>query len=507
MRPCESPPLRSPLNPAAPLKPMRAASTPGPKACWVPHLAALCLLPLGTLSASPLGQEEEPETPVVTEHSSTQESVAGQHEQGDPNSPNRITDVYIPLKTLPERPAALLEIGQRFMHPGDIGAAFTLPTGATWAPNFLVYGTLRSSVDYREDSLSWANRLDLFGNLQLSGTERILIGLRPLDEDGRFSGYEWDPEVGEVNELNTRIETLFFEGDFGEIFPHLDPEDKGSLDIGFSVGRQPIFFQNGILINDTLDALTLTRNNVRWSGISNFRATAMFAWDEVHRGNNQFDSSAKVLGLFTQTDTPVSTIEVDLAAVSADEAGAGDSLHGGLSFIQRFGHYNTAFRVNSSQNLDDESGFATDGTLITSEISTTPVGTHDLVYLNSFVGLDEFTSVARNPSAGGPLGLMGILFAATGLGQGGAPVSNRSADALGGAFGYQKIMDGGRRQLIAELGTRFDTDGADTNTVMAGARYQQALGRQWIFIFDVFGGWDEQDDGVAGIRTEFLMKF
>ncbi|WP_230379703.1 hypothetical protein, partial [Microbacterium sp. ZXX196] len=63
--------------------------------------------------------------------------------------------------------------------------------------------------------------------------------------------------------LNADIQTLFFEGDFGEIFPNLDPYDVHRYDIGFSIGRQPVSFQQGLLINeDMVDAVTVTRNTV-----------------------------------------------------------------------------------------------------------------------------------------------------------------------------------------------------------------------------------------------------
>ena len=57
-----------------------------------------------------------------------------------------------------------------------------------------MYGTARTALQTFDDGerqiTEWANRLDLFGNLQLTGTERLLIGIRPLDEEGEFSGYQ-----------------------------------------------------------------------------------------------------------------------------------------------------------------------------------------------------------------------------------------------------------------------------------------------------------------------------
>ena len=116
-------------------------------------------------------------------------------DEGCDESSSRLSDVAIGLQLadVPARPQPLLELGTPFLHPGGIGEGFVLPTGAVWQPSFLVFGTLRSSLlklDRGADPFEFANRLDLFGNLQLTGTERILVGLRPLDK-----------EVGLTNEL------------------------------------------------------------------------------------------------------------------------------------------------------------------------------------------------------------------------------------------------------------------------------------------------------------------
>ena len=88
----------------------------------------------------------------------------------------------------------------------------------------------------------------------------MLFGVSPLRDETKFNSYIWKPDSrdGWSNGLNGDIETLFFEGEFGEIFPNLDPEDTGSFDFGFAVGRQQIFFQEGIMFNGIIDADTTT---------------------------------------------------------------------------------------------------------------------------------------------------------------------------------------------------------------------------------------------------------
>ena len=76
---------------------------------------------------------------------------------------------------------------------------------------------------------------------------------------------------------------LFFEGELGELFPNLDQDDRRRLDLGLSVGRQPISFQDGLLINDFIDAVGVTRNNLSPGGAVNLRFTGLYGWNQVNR--------------------------------------------------------------------------------------------------------------------------------------------------------------------------------------------------------------------------------
>ena len=101
------------------------------------------------------------------------------------------------------------------------------------------------------------------------------------------------------NDLNAYVTTLFFQGDFGELFPNLDPNDTKGLDIQFAIGRQPLSFQDGIMINeDVIDAIGITKTSLFFLGASAWRTTGIFAWNELNRNNNLRDSSAKSLWAF-----------------------------------------------------------------------------------------------------------------------------------------------------------------------------------------------------------------
>ncbi len=433
---------------------------------------------------------------------------------------SRISDEYIPPQKLPERPFAL-ELGDPFLDTGPISQGFRLPTGAVWQPSLLLFGTLRSAFQYCDScttgidkSSQWANRLDLFGQLRLSGTERILVGLRPLDEDGQFTRYTFKPEEDEgfKSEENGKINVLYFEGDFGEIFPGLDKWDSRAFDIGFAVGRQPILKQDGMLINDTFDSVGITRNTIRLPSTSNVRLTGLFGWNKINRSDNREDKDALLYGVFSEIDFACCTMDVDLVYVDSDEQ-RGSGFFGGISSVQRLSQINTTIRVNTSVATDDETPQVSDGTLVFGELSWTPHYSHDLLYINAFCTIDQFTSAARDPAAGVALGRTGILFEAVGLGGGfPSPLSNQTSDAAGGAIGYQMFIGGIRKQLIFEVGGRLNTksDAGDENEgVAAGARYQQAFFQRFIVQLDGFYVTHQEDslDDAFGGRLELRVQY
>ncbi|MCB1692325.1 MAG: hypothetical protein KDI19_06130 [Pseudomonadales bacterium] len=444
-------------------------------------------------------------------------SGGGTDEHG--NRTSRISDTSsadIDESAFPGRPRPIIELGTPFLGPGNVERGFELPTGAVWQPALIVFGTYRTAVQSfhanDETYSEWANRMDLYANLQLSGSERILLGIRPLDQDGKFTSYQFEPdapagETGWNSEVQGRVTTLFFEGDFGEIFPGLDRDDNKGLDIGFSIGRQPLNYQAGILVNDSIDAIGLTRNTLKMPGGSDLQATFLFGWDEVHRNDNTEYPDTKLYSLNFAADLPSTTINADFVYVQ-DRKGDTDGFFWGISDIRRIGHYNLSTRVLGSHATEVESPTVRDGNLIFAELSWTPAWTVDHVYVNAFLGIDQFSSAARDPSAGGPLGQTGILFQAIGMGRYGAPLGNRADDAFGGAVGYQWFIDPIKNQFIFEIGGRSSTrSDVDASAVAAGVRYRHVLGQHIVAQFDVFGAWNENRSNSYGTRVEMRVEF
>ncbi len=488
-------------------------------ATWI---AGLLLTVTPAWPAADTGKEP-PEKDGSEPHAATE--TRGAHHS------SAITDERIPLQLdgFPERPRYLIELGNPYLGTGRIKPGIQLPTGAVWQPSLIVFGTLRTALQSFDEGgtrfTELATRLDLFANLQLSGTERLVLGFRSLDQEGRFTSYILEPDPDDPafraafgddgdrfrEELNAEIQSLYFEGDFGEIFPRLDSGDFRRADVGFSIGRQPLQFQEGMLIQDSIDGVGLTRNTLLPKGTSNFRATLFVGVDEVHRANVE-DRDAEIIALLTSTDFRRSTVDADLVYVRGGET-TGDLIAGGISAVQRIGVKNTSLRLLASHAPDVETSQATDGALLFGELSWTPHYTDDLIYFTGFLAVDEFSSAARGPATGGPLGRAGINFAAVGLGSYGAPLSSRARDVAGGAFGYQKFYGPAkRRQLLAEVGLRVGTASEVADEAAATLRYQMAVGRRLVLVWDGFvgqrdGGSFAGDDTLYGGRFELVVKF
>ena len=422
------------------------------------------------------------------------------------------------------RPALIYEGGDAFLGVGDLYEGFETPWGAVWQPQLWIFGTMRSSVHMYDNSSAnstaseWANRLALFANIQLTGTEKFIIGIRPLDknEPSKFSRVAFNDNRGDGrSEFNGDIRTMFFEGDLGSLFPRLDPEGTSWLDYGFSVGRQLLQFQEGIMLNDEVDAIALIRNNIHLPGIPGLRSSFVWGWNDLGRSDAERDDRANMFGLFNSADTQKTYWNLDLVYVT-DEDAVGDSYHIGLSAIQRIGFYSTAFRINTSIAEEDDNAEVGTGTLYSAEFSFTPKRSDDIVYLNAYFASGKFTQVGREPVVGGPLGALGILFASPSIGNFGSEMISFANDVAGFAMGYQAFWNHHRTNLTLELATRIDTSdkgcittgrGKRCDDIAIGFEFRQRLAHRIQLQIDSHYTVQEKRSDGYGMRTEILYQF
>ncbi|MBC8284418.1 MAG: hypothetical protein H8E32_11445 [Nitrospinae bacterium] len=412
------------------------------------------------------------------------------------------------------RPSLIYEGGDLFLGTGNLQEGFETPWGAVWQPQLWVFGTLRTSLFYfdngvRPSSSEWATRLSLFANLQLTHTEKLIIGVRPLDRNAfnRFTRVQLNDDFGSSKiEPNLDIRTFFFEGDFGSLFPGLDPVGKKPIDLGFSVGRQALTFQNAIMINETIDAVGLVRNNIRFAGISGMRSTAIYGWNELHRADARLSRSSDLFGWFNSIDTPKHTFNIDMIYVT-DEQTTGDSFNFGVAAIQRLGHFNTAFRINSSFEPGANGPKAGTGTMYSSEVSWTPYRSDDIAYVNAFLVDGNYTQAGREPIVGGPLGGLGVLFASPGVGNFLSELNNFTTDVAGLVVGYEAFWENHRRSLTLEIASRKDIGGAGFDDVAFGFEFRQRLAHRIQFQLDAsYSVLEKRNDG-STIRTEIRYQF
>lgn len=497
---------------------------------WIPRLillaalAAVCAAPV----AAQEGEAQEGEVREQEEFDRFLEECGGEEHgeeqrHGREGDESRLSDRCIPLAEIPNRPRPPIELGAPFLGTGVLAKGIKLPGGAVWQPSFMVFAAWRNAVQGANVGLGdvelaeAVSRLDLFGNLYLTQTERILVGFRPLDEDGRFTTFTLhdEPEglfADDRSALNFRVTTLFFEGDFSELFPDLDKDDSAALDYYFSVGRQPLGFQDGALVSeDQMDMLGLTRANMRIGGLINTRVTGVWGWNQVTRhsaAGNFTDPDAMLFGLFSEIDIKATTLEFDAAFVTGSDT-TGDGLHLAFGDTRRIGQFNNTLCVMASFPIGDETLFNSRGFLIQNQFGWTAHHSHNWWYVGVFVGIDQFRSAARGESAGGPAGRTGVLFAAPGIGRVGAPLGNQVDDAVGGAIGYQMFFGHTRQQLLLELGGRAGTssDAPGGDLVGVAASYQAAIWRRWVAVLQSFGTYDfELEDFAVTGRLELQLR-
>jgi hypothetical protein len=432
------------------------------------------------------------------------------------NSPSRYSDEVTGLTErddLPMRPVPFIELWQDYVNQGPYEHEFELPTGMVVSPGLIVYGVAQTGIEYTENgeadhTTEWVNTLSLFANLTLSGTERILVGMTPLNrESGAKSRYRFEPTSEWHNESRARLSTAFFEGELSEMFPKLDMGGFLPMDWEIAFGRQAVLSQAGVLINDSMDSLALTRSTIPYPGTSFARLGGLVAVNGVHRKNNKDDINANLFALFSETQFHHSTAELDFVYIESEDA-KGDQFNVGGSWVRQyilFDHaVDTTTRIAQSYTPDEETAFVSNGTLLYSSIAFAPKRTDNILYINTFGALNSYAPASRQ--AGGPLGIVGLLFSGNGLA--GAAINNGGNDAYGGSIGYQMFFSGAlRSNLIIEAGGKVDNTSGGVNRAGAQIRYSQAWGRRLFFEVGGYGVAQESMSEGYGIRTKINVIF
>lgn len=391
-------------------------------------------------------------------------------------------------------------INSHFMAYGD------LRIGGAWYDN----GVAGSSGDSEQSVL--AVRLNLDMDFAITATERIHAFVRPLDSGGSFTRYQISGGDGSefIDELDFKLETLFFEGDVNAIREGFTGK-KTTFDLPIAFGRVPLFTQNGIWLNDAFDGIAAgitARSNPRLD-ISNMDFTFFAGFDKVTTAAAPGDDS-KVFGMAGFADARKGYVEYGYGFVKADNDD--QSYHNvTAAFTRRYRPTTTIGLSNSVRliaNFGQEAAVKTaDGFLVLVENSFHRSDPGFLVpYANFFAGFDTPQSLARAAGTGGVLNNTGINFESDGL-TGYPTLDGSAAESYGAAVGVEKLW-GVTRQFVVEgaLVQRM-SDSPLGNQYALGVRFQQPLNNAWIFRADAMHGWRQGLNDVYGVRVELRRKF
>ena len=433
--------------------------------------------------------------------------------------PVRNMDVY-QGKQLNANQRPLLELGRPWYQLGQLPEPMTfLGKHNPITPQFLIFGDYRTAyatATQNGDSTSQiAQELNTFWHLQITGTDRFVAGVAPLDgaagntrllldDDDFIEEYDFDFDFG------------YYEGDIGSLVGGFIGETL-PFDLPVAIGVMPLLVQNGIWMEDAFlgVAATIPARNSALLDISNMDITFFAGFDEIiSPAFNNEDDAAKMWGMLAFIEATNGYWEIDYAFLE-DRTFADRSYHNiGIAFTRRYGRFlsnSTRMIVNAGQSTDVVSNTA-DGVLLISENSLISGLPSTIVpYLNTWVGFDRPQSAARAGAAGGVLRNTGILFESDGMT--GFPTLDATAnDTYGAALGINIMPNDFSQQLVVEMAA-LGVMNEDANRIAQGDqyglgfRYQLPISNSVILRADGMYGFLRGVEDVHGLRMEVRKKF
>jgi hypothetical protein len=393
-------------------------------------------------------------------------------------------------------------------------------------PGLAIYGDWRTAVAYNsnngKDIAQVATRLNLDVDLKLTGTERIHAFFAPLQNNNKFTRFEFGGGDGNKkfnDEYDFNPQTLFFEGDIGSLYSGATGQ-PAKYDIPFVAGLFPLFLQNGIWANDAIlgGAVSLTAKNSRKLGLPNYDITFFAAADNVDNkgiigGNKDDNNKANLFGVTAFIDAFSGYIEGGYGLVQGREDREGLQVHF-LTAAYTRRYYNTvsnSTRVFANFGEDPRKGNPNGFAIISENSLITSLPSTLIPYANFFVGFDNPQPLVDGNGAG-ILKNVGINFETDAL-TGYPKLNDTGSNAFGGAIGLQYLFNL-NQQLVFEVASvqPFGTPIAGIGAVRAqygfGVRYQIPIDRAWLFradaTYQIIEGADKDN---FGMRAEIRRKF
>lgn len=437
--------------------------------------------------------------------------------------PDVEADVY-QGKYLNANQRPLLELGRPFYQFGQFPESSTVLGRTNLVhPRFQIFGDYRAAVGMNAADGDFngvlGSVLNLEFDLRVTATERFHARIAPLDRAGQVSRLEFDSDgMTYINNFDAEFDTGFFEGDLGALAGGAIGEVL-PFDLPIAVGAIPLFFQNGITLDDTFIGFAATialADNSPKLLISNYDVVFFWGFDNITSSAFQGDdNAAKMYGTQFFLEMFDGYIESHYAYLEDRNSGNDRSYHNmGVSFTRRYGHLlSNSIRLISNAGQEAVAGGKTaDGTLLLLENSFfTQNPTRIIPYLNLFAGFGSPQSIARAGNAGGILRNTGITFETDGVT--GLPTLDASGNnTYGGALGLNMLGPDFSHQLVLEtsyLNVRQDAAQriARGEQIGFGVRYQIPITNSIIFRTDGIHGIRDNDTDLTGVRFEFRHKF
>ena len=453
--------------------------------------------------------------------------------KADPQYDNRVYDaeaqrvIYGGKKEV-ATPRALVEWGKPIYDNGMLPeSSYVFGDLNPVDQQFTVYGDWRFGAAYNDSGERErgvvATRLTLDFDYKITATERLHATLTPFDRDGEFTRIEFgggEESVDEV-EIDWRADAFFFEGDLGAMLAGFTGEYK-SWDMPIAVGLMPLFFQNGVWMDDAFTgvAASLIAKNSPKLDISNFDVTFFAGFDKVNTAlvdsnGEKVDRNVNLYGITSFIEANSGYWELGYGYTDGEDELDDQSYHNAtIAFTRRYGGWlSNSVRLihNFGQDRDNSLEETADGTLLLIENSLITSKPSTLVpYFNIFAAKDRPQSLARADTAGGILKNVGITFESDNLT--GFPQLDASGhNVIGGAVGIQYLFDLSR-QFVVELAAQDRWDDDENSSVNGrelalGVRYQHNLSKAWLFRMDGVIADREDDENISGVKFELRRKF
>ncbi|MCA9121688.1 MAG: hypothetical protein H6822_36155 [Planctomycetaceae bacterium] len=373
----------------------------------------------------------------------------------------------------------------------------------TWDPRFVGYGGYSlfafafEENNLRQDVIGHQLRIDL--DMQLTGTERFHIQMRPLGERNTGgSYYQFSNPDGYVDNSTAEPQRYWFEGELHSIFgAYLDP--FAVTDYNFVVGKFPFALHNFLLMNDEILGVVLAKNTIYLGPLSNLNVQLIYGANDVDAYPN---ADGTLYGVHAQADHRGNFYEATYAYVAHDFDASRDSHFTALSGTTFLGPFSLTGRA--LLKYGDQGGLGS-GQLFTVESNR-----GQYLHQNAF-GIDErvyycnafYKTAGWNPISGGNLNRLRTAFETNPLVRisvGSLPVRN-----LGIALGVQLFRHHQDESLIPEIA--FESpDGIAVAGF--GLRYLRKTGSRSAFeVLATFTLSDDPRFDREGVFTSYNIDF